>query len=58
MEMRTDNDGYSHEPKKTRETREFDSRKNLSRITRYVWNEATNDYELSEVTHYAITYYR
>ncbi len=58
MEMRADNDGYNPGPKRTRETREFDSRKNLSRITRHVWNEATNDYELSEVTYYTVTYYR
>lgn len=57
-EIRADNDSHSPGPKKTRETREFDARKNLSKITKYVWNEATNDYEPSEVMHYTVTYYR
>lgn len=57
-EIRADNDGHSPGPKKTRETREFDSRKNLSRITKEVWNDATGGYEPSEVMHYTITYYR
>jgi hypothetical protein len=43
---------------KTRSTREFDSRKNLSKIIRFVWNEATSEYEPSSVTYYTITYYR
>jgi hypothetical protein len=58
MAISADNDGYNPGPKKTRETREFDSRKNLSRLTRYVWNEAANDYEVSSVTYYTVTYYR
>lgn len=57
-EIRADNDSHNPGPKKTREAREFDSRKNLSRITKYVWNEAMNDYEPSEVMHYTVTYYR
>lgn len=58
MEIRADNDGYNPGPRKTRETREFDSRRNLSRLTSYVWNEATGEYEPSSVTYYTVTYYR
>jgi hypothetical protein len=45
-------------PARTRETREHDSRKNLIKQTRYVWNEAAGKFELSSVTYYTITYYR
>lgn len=58
LDIRADNDGYSPGPRKTRETREFDSRRNLSRITSYVWNEAAGEYEPSVVTYYTLTYYR
>lgn len=57
-EIRADQDGHDPAPKRTRETREFDSRKNLSRITKYVWNDAAGGYEPSEVVHYTVTYYR
>ena len=43
---------------KTRHTREYDSRRNLSKLVRYVWSEAAGDYEPSSVTYYTITYYR
>ena len=43
---------------KTRHTREYDSRRNLSKLVRYVWNEAAGDYEPASVTYYTITYYR
>lgn len=43
---------------KTRHTREYDSRRNLSKLVRYVWNESAGDYEPASVTYYVITYYR
>ncbi|HEX6185323.1 MAG TPA: hypothetical protein VFZ44_15670, partial [Pyrinomonadaceae bacterium] len=58
LDIRADNDGYNPGPRKTRETREYDSHRNLSKLTSYVWNEATNEYEPSSVTYYTITYYR
>lgn len=57
-EIRSDNDGYNPGPRKTRETREYDSRKNLSKLTKYVWNEGEGAYEPSSVTYYTVTYYR
>ena len=58
MDMRVVNEGYNPGARKTRETREYDSRRNLSKLVRYVWNEAAGDYEPSSVTYYTITYYR
>ena len=46
------------EPPKSRSEREFDSRKNLSKTTKFVWNEAAGEYEPASVTYYIITYYR
>ncbi len=45
-------------PRKTRETREYDSRRNLSRLTNYTWNAEAGDYEPAAVTYYTVTYYR
>ncbi|HEX8281878.1 MAG TPA: hypothetical protein VF588_00755 [Pyrinomonadaceae bacterium] len=58
MDIVADNDRFNPGPRKTRETREFDARRNLSKITNYVWNEETNGYEPSSVSYYTITYYR
>ncbi|MFN2416231.1 MAG: hypothetical protein ABR603_13900 [Pyrinomonadaceae bacterium] len=58
LHISADNDGYNPGPKKTRETREFDSRKNLSKVTSYVWNEAAGAFEPEYVTYYTLTYYR
>lgn len=57
-DMRVVNEGYNPGARKTRETREYDSRKNLSKMTSYVWNEEKGEYEPSSVTYYIITYYR
>ena len=46
------------EPPRTRDTREYDSHKNPSKLTRYSWSEAAGGYEPSSVTYYTITYYR
>ena len=58
MDIRVVNDGFNPGPRRTRETREHDSRRNLSKLTTYVWNEATGEYEPSAVSYYTITYYR
>jgi hypothetical protein len=58
LDIRADNHGYNPGPRKTRETREFDARRNLSRLTSYVLNEATGEYEPTSVTYYTIEYYR
>jgi len=51
------NDGHNPGPRKTRETREYDSRKNLSKMVNSIWNEATNEFEPKVVTYYTVTYY-
>lgn len=58
VERTSVNEGHNPGPRKTRETREYDSRKNLSKIVNHVWNEATNEYEPVAVTYYIVTYYR
>lgn len=45
-------------PRKTRETREYDSRKNLSKITTFTLNAETGEYEPTTVSYYTIEYYR
>lgn len=45
-------------PRKTRETREYDSRRNLARLVRYVWDDAAADFVPQKVTYYTVTYYR
>ncbi len=58
MDISTVNERFNPGPRKTRETREHDSHRNLSKLTTYVWNEATGEYEPSAVSYYTITYYR
>jgi hypothetical protein len=41
-----------------RETREYDSRGNLLKVTNSKWDAETGEYEPSAVTHCTITYYR
>jgi hypothetical protein len=45
-------------PRKTRETREYDSHKNLSKLTNFRWNAETGEYEPFAVSYYTIEYYR
>jgi hypothetical protein len=45
-------------PRQTRETREYDARKNLSKITSFKWNAETGEYEPVFVAYYTIEYYR
>lgn len=49
-------DGFP--PRKTRETREYDSRRNLARLVRYVWDDAAADFVPQAATYYTLTYYR
>ncbi|HEX8189321.1 MAG TPA: hypothetical protein VF586_13275 [Pyrinomonadaceae bacterium] len=44
--------------RKTRETREYDSRRNLSKITTFSLNAETGEYEPLAVSYYHIEYYR
>jgi len=57
LERVTDNDGHNPGPRRTRETRELDSRKNLSKVVKSVWNEQTGEFEPKVVTYYAVSYY-
>lgn len=45
-------------PRKTRETREYDSHKNLLKLTSFKWNAETGEYEPTAVSYYTLTYYR
>ena len=45
-------------PKKMRETREYDSRRNLSKLTTFRWNAETEEYEPTAISYYTIEYYR
>lgn len=45
-------------PRKTRETREYDSRRNLSKLTNFSWNAETGEFEPAAVSYYTIEYYR
>jgi antitoxin component YwqK of YwqJK toxin-antitoxin module len=45
-------------PQKTRETREYDSRRNLIKMTHYKWNTETGEFEPFAVDYNEITYYR
>jgi hypothetical protein len=45
-------------PRATRETREYDARKNLSKLATYKWNAETGNYEPFGVSYYTIEYYR
>ena len=45
-------------PRKTRETREYDSRRNLSKLVNFSWNAETGEYEPVAVSYYTIEYYR
>ena len=42
---------------RTRETREFDSRKNPLKVTYYAWDGAASDFVPLSVSYYIITYY-
>jgi antitoxin component YwqK of YwqJK toxin-antitoxin module len=50
--------GDGEPPSKTRETREYDSRGNLSKLTVFRWNAETGDYEPAAISYYTIEYYR
>jgi hypothetical protein len=54
----TEDRGDGGPPRQTRQTREYDSRRNLSKLVRLRWNAETGVYEPSAVTYYTITYYR
>lgn len=54
----TEERGDGGPPRKTRETREYDSLRNLSKLTHYRWNAETNGYEPTAVSYHTITYYR
>jgi hypothetical protein len=43
--------------RKTSELREYDARRNLSRLVSLRWSEAKGDYEPVAVTYYVVTYY-
>jgi len=45
-------------PRKTRDTREYDSRKNLIKNVQYTWNAEAGEYEPSLVYYSTIEYYR
>jgi antitoxin component YwqK of YwqJK toxin-antitoxin module len=45
-------------PRETRETREYDSRGNLSKMVTFKWNAETGEYEPASVSYYTIEYYR
>ncbi|HEX7315480.1 MAG TPA: hypothetical protein VF297_16285 [Pyrinomonadaceae bacterium] len=45
-------------PRKTRETREYDPRGNLSKLVNYSWNAETKEYEPAAVLYYTVEYYR
>ncbi|HEX8500942.1 MAG TPA: hypothetical protein VF659_10165 [Pyrinomonadaceae bacterium] len=57
-DLRAVNEGHNPGPRRTRETREYDSHRNLSKQTTFRWNEATGEFEPAAVTYYTITYYR
>jgi hypothetical protein len=54
----TDEKGDGGPPRQTRQTREYDSRRNLNKLTYYKWNAETGEYEPTSVSYYVITYYR
>ena len=54
----TEDKGDGGPPRRTRQTREYDSRRNLSKLTHYQWNAETGEFEPAAVTYYTITYYR
>lgn len=53
--VRKDKDGRPQS--RTRQTREYDSRKNPLKLTHYAWDDAANDFVPSSVSYYIITYY-
>jgi hypothetical protein len=57
-DIRVAEEGRGARRPKTRETREYDSRRNLSKITDYVLNGETGQYEPVAVSYYTVTYYR
>jgi hypothetical protein len=50
--------GDAGPPRKTRQTREYDWRRNLSKNVTYKWNEGTGEYEPVFVSYSTIEYYR
>ena len=44
--------------RQTRETREYDARGNLSKLSAYKWDDEAGDYEPYSVTYYTVEYYR
>ena len=57
-DLRAAEEGPGARRPKTRNTREYDSRRNLSKVTDYVLDEQTGEYVPVAVSYYTITYYR
>ena len=54
----TEERGGGGSPRKTRETREYDSRRNLTKLVNFSWNAETGEYEPASVSYYTVEYYR
>ncbi|MET0650529.1 MAG: hypothetical protein ABW208_28295 [Pyrinomonadaceae bacterium] len=54
----TEERGDGGPPRRTRETREYDSRGNLSKLTSFRLNAETGEYEPAAVSYYTVEYYR
>ena len=54
----TEERGGGGSPRKTRETREYDSRRNLTKLVNFSWNAETGEYEPAAVSYYTVEYYR
>jgi hypothetical protein len=58
-DLRATSEGVDgRQPKKMRETRDYDPRRNLSKLTTFRWNAEAGEYEPSAVSYYTIEYYR
>jgi hypothetical protein len=51
-------DGSGNITKRTLETREYDSKRNLNKITNFKWNAERKEFEPFVITYHTITYYR
>ena len=54
----TEDKGDGGPTRQTRETREYDSHRNLHKQTSFKWNAETGEYEPTSVSYYTLTYYR
>jgi hypothetical protein len=54
----TEERGGGGAPRKTRETREYDSHRNPTKLTSFSWNAETGEYEPASVSYYTVEYYR